>query len=399
MISISLLTEDNFSVNENGHHVYDFYPNRTFEGELHVCPYYPENHDGIEYYRAFLWAEKHNIRIVSYGSKNLLPFLGTISHKAVVSPAGTETRHFNFFLKTAVLSDTRGNFVTNTIDLTCYNPAFELSCAPVFIKRPAPAKVLASKIKSDGPRVYLNGEIIYGCIDYAERHGISIEDNDLQSYGQLSGESPSCTKLYPTLDITEEEIFTKYCNPTLFVDTGAYRDFLGLKENFQRDKLWVEIKPYAEFEAANDLFDAIPDDVVLKRTLREKPLQKELWNRYPDSFLTIQLLSSALLNYQFAGFSGAANLFAMMPFNSFLLVSCDKPLFQMKELKARLQEHQYGTRPHIYIVRTDEAWQKRQPWRSYFEDSYPFLHMRELLEQEEFRKTVAHYRPAVSQDH
>ena len=75
--------------NENGHKVYEFYPNRKFDGEIVICPWFGEVKHHLMLPAIFAICDQSNIKLLALSTEDNIPLFSLYSH-GVISVSNEE---------------------------------------------------------------------------------------------------------------------------------------------------------------------------------------------------------------------------------------------------------------------------------------------------------------------
>lgn len=77
--------------NENGHKVYEFYPNRKFNGEIVICPWFGEVKHHLMLPAIFAICDQSNIKLLALSTEDNIPLFSLYSH-GVISISNEEVK-------------------------------------------------------------------------------------------------------------------------------------------------------------------------------------------------------------------------------------------------------------------------------------------------------------------
>ncbi len=77
--------------NENGHKVYEFYPNRKFDGEIVICPWFGEVKHHLMLPAIFAICDQSNIKLLALSTEDNIPLFSLYSH-GVISISNEEVK-------------------------------------------------------------------------------------------------------------------------------------------------------------------------------------------------------------------------------------------------------------------------------------------------------------------
>ena len=91
---LRLINLDDFKVNNTNDIIIDFYPNRTFDGDIIVFLWKRECFGNIQYYKYFKECDEKNIRVTTLCVRNLFPIASQISHKCIMNTASIQKMYW-----------------------------------------------------------------------------------------------------------------------------------------------------------------------------------------------------------------------------------------------------------------------------------------------------------------
>lgn len=266
---------------------------RPNHSEILIAPCHHEHWISTDLYKIRLYCEKHNIRLVSFGSTNQFPFLSIFSNDVVI------TDNYNPVLYSD--GSTKNNVcIDDIVCLSNYEHTDEgCNCEHCKDRDVSEIRKKAREEISDQdvierfwrPKVF---------VKQTSLDRILSSESLNSSYSNVSfGFNPDC-KTFSIENILICEFKKSFSSPYMkYNDDGSrMSDYLS--------------------EAATRQ-DVLP---VEKTSVTEIFQQKllELINR--DDYMTLQILGSSYFNWQFICSGGSSNLFCMLPIKC--LMMCDQ---------------------------------------------------------------------------
>jgi hypothetical protein len=139
-----------------------------------------------------------------------------------------------------------------------------------------------------------------------------------------------------TRNIKPEEVVDRFANWEIYIREESYNKFLEIKDVLPKNIIVCEIKSGVKL-ARNFIENKKTENVFGV----DYSFQKELTQQTGvDNYMSIQLLSSLFLNWQYLCIGGSANLFCMMPIKTLFL--CDQAIGGI--WKYRILEGMYSRR-------------------------------------------------------
>lgn len=273
-------------INYCGYQKYQFHNTNNYDQILHIVPWFKESWGTLSYFIAYAIARQANIKIVSYGNKNLLPFLSLISHEAIVS--SSEINQIDFFnLRSDINNFDMDNFKENKI---IYNENIIPHIASILSKEFyfLYQKYLLKEYSPTGPK-----------------------SNFYLMAMQVLEQSGCLPKPFYKVD-------------NIYMDALIEKIWLSIKNRYPDNAVWCEIKN-EWYEDVEDIIIKYAPDGLLYETLSKKPycktIQRQLYSEHSDYYMSIQILLSLYKNIKFIGVGGAANIFSVIPTKSYFLLS------------------------------------------------------------------------------
>ena len=302
---------DPIQTNEKGHQRYVFERCGHFSNEIHLVPWYKESWGTVNYFIAFQVANALGFKVVAYGNKNLLPFLSLISHEAVVAKYEETSEGLECANPFNLRSDIN-NFPVGRYDEVefCFNENLT----------PHIVSIISEEFKRRFIK-YMNEEYC--------QSGAKITNKALSVLRQK--------KLLPK-DFYKMD---KIC-----LDSRVQQIFEKIRLDYPDNAVWCEIKD-GWYEGAEDIILKYPPKGLLPDTLAKKPFekktQKELFQKYADYYMSVQILLSVHKGVKYIGIGGSANIFSVVPVNSLFLLSKEAYFNAAVPYKQKFEKEYYGS--------------------------------------------------------
>lgn len=284
---------------------------RQCESTIFISPCRKEHWISTDIYKVRLYCEKHDIRIVTFGSLNHFPFYSLFSDEVVVSSPHDAPSWYEDPLTC------RGRYSSNNIDLP-----------PVQF------------VDVDGHH------------ERSELREKSVEE------------------------ISDFEVIDRFSHKTIHLLKSAYEVFLSLDlEPHQRvveaKRLEHEV-PFLEAAKKQTTFDfkGASDDMSFQKGLLEKTTR--------NHYMTMQILASNLLDWQFFCCGGASNLMCVLPIKTLFFVD-DTMNFSVQAVTRGfyLSQHGKAARKCPIVLGIHHA--KELAARTFIENLYPLKEFSDYL--------------------
>jgi len=281
-------------------HVYlDFYPNRKYAHTIVIAPHHHEAWLNIHLFKIALFCRAHNIKLVSVGHENQLPFFGMFSD-AVILQKGNLDALFGWY--STFSTDTTGfDELPGWLDVYKHDN-LPWETFPVNIEQLIPDA--RKKYTSPWRAIYAH---------YGAEHVIGV--------------------------FSDCRIFIQQRSKFVF-------DELNNAGKLPINAIWCEVKE--KYGKLNPRLQNLRDAGVPLVGL-DKSMQRELVSAYPADFMTLQILCSLRNNCKMLLGAGSAHVFAVTPANIAMAIAPADRFYaaETEHVVRKFNQHRFGSVPYI----------------------------------------------------
>lgn len=299
--------------NSRRHKYLEFYPDRAYVAQLVIAPHHHEAWLNVHLFKIALFCRAHNIKLVSIGHENQLPFFGMFSDAVI--------------LQEGPLDDMFGWFSTFSTDVTGF------------------------KLLDGWADVYKHDEMSW----------TDLPDVPMRADIYTAAKS-AWRAIYAYY--TAEHVIGVFSDCNVFITQSARNAFNALDAagNLPYNALWCEIKKnFGKVNLRLENLQAAGAPLVGLN----KSMQKEFIRLHGSAFMTVQILSSLYNDCRMVLGAGSAHVFAVAPANiAMALAPADRFYTAETEYIVRkFNLHRYGTMP--YVEEATSTWMCTEDARRY----------------------------------
>lgn len=299
--------------NPRPHKYFEFFPEREYAGQIIIAPHHHEAWLNVHLFKIALFCRANNIKLISIGHENQLPFFGMFSD-AVILQEGPLDDMFGWF--SAFSTDTSG-----------------------------------FKRLNGWADVYKHDELSWDDLP------VALANTEIQKRAKSPWRA-----IYA--HYTPEHVIGAFSDCHIFVQQRARDVFSSLDAagELPRNALWCEIKEL--FGKVNPRLKNLQAAGVPLVGL-DKTMQKELVRAHGSAFMTLQILSSLYNNCRMVLGAGSSHVFAVAPANIAMALAPADRFYtaETEQIVRKFNLHRYGVMP--YLEEATLTWMCTEDARQY----------------------------------